>query len=72
MEQLIICTKEQGREAIEQHYSAAAEQLANQGAFGKELNRKARKLALKMGGYKLPEGVNIAWCSPEQPQTYRR
>lgn len=72
MEQLIICTKEQGLQAIETHYEAAAKQLVEKGAFGKELNRKARKLALKMGGYKLLEGVNIAWCSPEQPQTYRR
>ena len=49
MEQLIICTKEQGLQAIETHYEAAAKQLVEKGAFGKELNRKASKLALKMG-----------------------
>ena len=70
--ELIVCTKEQGLQAIAQHFEAAAKQLGDQGLFGKELNRKARKLALKMAGYKLPEGVTIAWCSPAQPQTYRR
>ena len=66
------CTQEQGQRAINTHFEAAAKQLADAGAFGKKLDNKARKLALKMGGYKLPEGVTIAWCSPPQPKTYRR
>ena len=72
MKELTICTQEQGQHAIATHYETAAKKLSDKGVFGKELNRKARKLALKMAGYKLPEGVTIAWCSPPQPQTYRR
>ena len=70
--ELITCTQEQGLQAINTHFEAAAKQLAEKGTFGKKLNNKARKLALKMGGYKLPEGMCIAWCSPPQPTTYRR
>jgi len=58
-------TREQAIEAMEQHYPQARQQLANAGAFGKILDNKARKLALKIAGIELPAGSTIAWATPD-------
>ncbi len=50
--------------AIAAHYDTARAELATTGLFGKELDRKARKLAFKMGGFTLPEGRTIAMMTP--------
>ena len=50
--------------AIAAHYDTARAELAAEGLFGKELDRKARKLAFKMGGFTLPEGWTIAMVTP--------
>ena len=50
--------------AIAAHYDTARAELSTEGLFGKELDRKARKLALKIGGFTLPEGWNIAMVTP--------
>ena len=50
--------------AIAAHYDTARAELSAAGLFGKELDRKARKLALKMGGLTLPEGWTIAMVTP--------
>ena len=50
--------------AITAHYDTARAELAVAGLFGKELDRKARKLALKMSGFTLPEGWTIAMVTP--------
>lgn len=53
-------------EAMATHYDAARAQLANAaGGFGKELDRKARKLAIKLSGVQLPEWATIAWATPD-------
>ena len=61
--------------AMSLHYNQAREQLGHTGLFGKALDNKARKLALKMGGITLPPGMTIAWATPEawgkSPQGYR-
>lgn len=60
---------EEGRalaaEAMREHFSRAAAELAGRGKFGKDLDRRARKLALRMGGWRLPAGVTIAWATPD-------
>lgn len=33
--------------------------------FGKLLDNRARKMALKLAGISLPEGFTIAWATPE-------
>ena len=45
-------------------YQTAAAALSEQGFFGKNLDRKARKLALQMGGLVLPDGWTIAAVTP--------
>lgn len=50
--------------AIAAHYDAARAELSALGWFGKELDRKARKVALKKGGFGLPEGWTIAMVTP--------
>jgi hypothetical protein len=50
--------------AIAAHYDTARAELSDSGLFGKELDRKARKLALKMGAFTLPEGWTIAMVTP--------
>jgi hypothetical protein len=55
---------EAAKAAIIEHYATAREQLSKAGAFGKELDRKARKHALKLGGFELPEGWTIAMVTP--------
>lgn len=47
-----------------QHYAAARAELARGGMFGKQLDQKARKLALRMGSHTLPEGWTIATVTP--------
>lgn len=56
-------SREQAAAAIEQHYKAARAVLEVTGQFDKNLDRKARKLALRMGGLKVPEGACIAWAT---------
>ena len=53
--------------AMVAHYDAAraAVQAERPGLFGKELDRKARKAALKAAGIDLPAGMTIAWATPE-------
>ena len=58
-------TQQLAQQAIIDNYDAAREQLANKGMFGKTLDQKARKLALRMAGIKLPEGATIAWATPD-------
>jgi hypothetical protein len=64
-----------GQNAIRSHYLAARQELANKGSFGKELDRRARKLALTMAGVVLPEGWTIATVTPtswgQGPSGYR-
>lgn len=61
---------EEGRalanEAMREHFPRAARELANRGKFGKDLDRKARKMALRLGGWRLPPGVTIAWATPDE------
>jgi len=52
-------------DAMQVHYEAARRQLADAGVFGKALDNKARKLALKMSGKELPIGMNIAFATPD-------
>lgn len=56
---------EAAQAAMVQNYPAAAAELAKTGLFGKTLDRKARKLALRMGGFTLPEGWTIAMVTPQ-------
>jgi len=52
--------------AMVANYQTARETLVKTtGAFGKELDRKARKLALKMAGIELPEWATIGWATPD-------
>lgn len=53
------------QQAMIDHYDEARAQLGRTGLFGKELDRKARKLALRLGGIRLPEGATIAWATPD-------
>ena len=53
------------QQAMIAHYDEARAQLEHKGLFGKELDRKARKLALRLGGVRLPEGATIAWATPD-------
>lgn len=57
-------TQQQACAAMVQFYDEARAQLVNF-CFGKELDRRARKLALKLAGISLPEGMNISWATPE-------
>lgn len=56
---------EAAKKAVADNYPAARATLSRQGLFGKELDRKARKLAFKMGGFSLPEGWSIARVTPD-------
>lgn len=58
-------TREAAITAMTKHYPQARKQLADAGAFGKDLDRKARKLALRLAGVELPEGFTIAWATPD-------
>jgi hypothetical protein len=58
-------TQAQAIAAVRKNYDAARTELANAGMFGKTLDNKARKLALKMAGIELPEGKTIAWATPD-------
>ncbi|MDO4687084.1 MAG: hypothetical protein Q4A92_11115 [Corynebacterium sp.] len=53
------------QQAMLAHYDEARVQLERKGLFGKDLDRKARKLALRLGGVRLPEGVTLAWATPD-------
>lgn len=55
---------EAAQAAIAAHYDAARAEVAAKGLFGKTLDRKARKLAFKMGGFTLPDGWTIAMVTP--------
>ena len=52
------------QDAIAKNYNEARGLLASKGLFGKTLDNKARKLALRMGGFKLPDGWTIARVTP--------
>jgi hypothetical protein len=58
-------TKQQARAAVVAHYQEALHQFDGSGLFGKKLDNKARKLALKIAGITLPTGCTIAWATPE-------
>ena len=62
--------------AMVDHYNEALEQISRErpGLFGKELDRKARRRALRLAGVTLPEGATIAWATPPEWATggYRR
>lgn len=53
------------QQAIINNYDAAREQLSCKGLFGKELDRKARELSLRMAGIQLPDGATLAWATPD-------
>lgn len=53
------------QQAIINNYDAAREQLSCKGLVGKELDRKARELSLRMAGIKLPDGATLAWATPD-------
>ena len=53
------------QQAIINNYDAAREQLSRKGLFGKDLDRKSRKLALRMAGIQLPDGATLAWATPD-------
>lgn len=53
------------QQAMIDHYDEALAQLECEGLFGKALDRKARKLALRLGGVRLPEWATIAWATPD-------
>lgn len=57
-------TQEAAQSAMQVHYTEARRQLAGAGAFGKTLDLKARKLALRLAGVTLPPGATIAWATP--------
>lgn len=58
-------TRQQAIEAMIKFYPQARQQLAETGAFGKTLDNKARKLAIKLAGIILPDGLTIAWATPD-------
>lgn len=58
-------TREQAQDIMTAHYSAARKQLANAGSFGKKLDYKARKLALRLSGECFPPDMTIAWATPD-------
>ncbi len=60
----VATTQAQAKAAVIEHYNDARAQLSATGAFGKNLDRKARKLALRLGGLRLPEQYDIAWATP--------
>lgn len=61
-----MITREQAIEAMTANYDRARKELLAErpGLFGKQLDNKARKLALKLAGIELPEGCTIAWATP--------
>ena len=61
-----MITREQAIEAMTANYDKAREELlkARPELFGKLLDNKARKLALKLAGIELPEGCTVAWATP--------
>lgn len=61
----MIATREAACAAMTSHYDQARAELARSGLFGKTLDNKARKLALKLAGVSLPEGRTIAWATPD-------
>jgi hypothetical protein len=58
-------TREQAIAAMVEFYPQARQQLADSGAFGKVLDNKARKLSLKLANITVPEGLTIAWATPD-------
>lgn len=58
-------SRQQASDAIARHYDEAREVLSKTGGFGKELDRKSRKLALRMASLKVPEGACIAWATAD-------
>ena len=53
------------QQAMIAHYDEARAQLERKGLFGKNLDNKARKLALRLGGIRLPEWATVAWATPD-------
>jgi hypothetical protein len=60
-----MTTKTEFEQALIKNYPKAREELCKNGLFGKVLDNKARKLALKMAGLSLPDGKTIAWATPD-------
>ena len=55
------------KEMVENYDKARAQVLADKPElFGKALDNKARKLALKLAGIALPKGLTIAWATPDR------
>jgi hypothetical protein len=59
-----MTTKNEFEQAMIDNYPAARNELSNIGMFGKQLDLKSRKLALKLAGLTLPEGKTVAWATP--------
>lgn len=70
---MTMITRQQAVEAMLAHYDQARQQLAdsNPGLFGKHLDNKARKLALKLACVVLPEGATVAYATPDDWGTGR-
>ena len=61
-----MITREQAIEAMTANYDKARAELliTRPELFGKLLDNKARKIALKLAGIELPDGLTIAWATP--------
>ncbi len=59
-----IFTQEEAQDKMVEFYPVARAELEKKGLFGKVLDNKSRKLALKMAGVKLFFHT-VAWATPE-------
>ena len=62
-----MLTKEFATSAMVANYDEGRKQVLAERPelFGKLLDNKARKMALKLAGIALPDGFTIAWATPE-------
>lgn len=62
-----MITRDQAIQSMVTNYPLARAQVLanNPGLFGKTLDNKARKQALRMAGIELQEGMTIAWATPD-------
>lgn len=62
---MINISREQAIAAMVSFYPQARRELTlSSTLFGKALDRHSRRLALKLSGVELPEGMTIAWATP--------
>jgi hypothetical protein len=69
MDKLTLKDQARAQLAVVENYEAGRKQVLSDpehlGEFGKRLDNKARKAALRIAGVELPEGLNVAWATPE-------